>query len=369
MPADEEEERVDAEVADATDAMSIDATSAAKKKKNKKKKKAGGAEAEGAEEAGTEEAATPSAAADDKADGAEADGADGEGGGEMSAAKKKREKKKASDARKKEAAALAAAEGGDVVGAAEEAIDETPWDSVIRGIGRWGLYPPCEKGGRQQTAGCTVPVLEQFPSGSPPVNETVAYIYDANNARARMKPEELRERERLHSISYDEVRVAAECHRQVRKHMQSVIRPGILMEDMCNQLENLNRKLVQENGLKAGIAFPTGCSLNHVAAHWTPNSGDKTVLQYGDVCKIDFGTHVNGRIIDSAWTVHFDPKFDPLADAVKEATNCGIAAAGIDVRLCDIGAYVTHGSNPRRADPRLADPRRADPRQVCCTHT
>ena len=50
---------------------------------------------------------------------------------------------------------------------------------------------------------------------------------------------------------------------------------------------------MQENGLKAGIAFPTGCSLNHVAAHWTPNSGDKTVLQYDDVCKIDFGTHVD----------------------------------------------------------------------------
>ena len=110
---------------------------------------------------------------------------------------------------------------------------------------------------------------------------------------------------------YQEVRTAAECHRQVRKHMQSVIKPGMLMTDMCEQLENLNRTLVQENGLKAGIAFPTGCSLNHVAAHWTPNSGDKTVLQYGDVCKIDFGTHVNGRIIDSAWTVHFDPQVRP----------------------------------------------------------
>ena len=64
------------------------------------------------------------------------------------------------------------------------------------------------------------------------------------------------------------------------------------------------------------------------------------MLQHGDVCKIDFGTHVNGRIIDSAWTVHFDPTFDPLAAAVKEATNTGIAAAGIDARLCDIGAAV-----------------------------
>ncbi|EOD16689.1 hypothetical protein EMIHUDRAFT_459102 [Emiliania huxleyi CCMP1516] len=105
------------------------------------------------------------------------------------------------------------------------------------------------------------------------------------------------------------------------------------MTDICETLENMNRAL-------AGIAFPTGCSINHVAAHWTPNSGDKTVLQHGDVCKIDFGTHVNGRIIDSAWTVHFDPTFDPLAAAVKEATNTGIAAAGIDARLCDIGAAV-----------------------------
>ena len=110
------------------------------------------------------------------------------------------------------------------------------------------------------------------------------------------------------------------------------------MTDICEQLENLNRTLVQENGLKAGIAFPTGCSINHVAAHWTPNSGDKTVLQYGDVVKFDFGTHVNGRIIDSAWTVHFDPQFDLLAEAVRESTRAGVEAAGIDVRLCDIGA-------------------------------
>ena len=46
-----------------------------------------------------------------------------------------------------------------------------------------------------------------------------------------------------------------------------------------------------------GLAFPTGCSLNHVAAHYTPNAGDETVLQYDDVCKIDFGTHINGKSI------------------------------------------------------------------------
>lgn len=55
------------------------------------------------------------------------------------------------------------------------------------------------------------------------------------------------------------------------------------------------RKLINENGLEAGLAFPTGCSINNCAAHYTPNAGDPTVLQYDDVCKIDFGTHINGK--------------------------------------------------------------------------
>ena len=33
-----------------------------------------------------------------------------------------------------------------------------------------------------------------------------------------------------------------------------------------------------------------------VAAHWTPNAGDKTVLQYDDVMKLDFGTHIDGPL-------------------------------------------------------------------------
>lgn len=92
--------------------------------------------------------------------------------------------------------------------------------------------------------------------------------------------------------------------------------------------------------MKSGIAFPTGCSLNNVAAHYTPNPGDNTVLGYDDVCKIDFGTHINGRIIDTAFTVAFNPTYDKLLEAVKDATNTGIKAAGIDVRLGEIGGLI-----------------------------
>lgn len=140
----------------------------------------------------------------------------------------------------------------------------------------------------------------------------------------------------------NDLRLAAETHRQVRKHALKYIKPGMYMTNLCEIIENATRALLDANnlGLKAGIAFPTGCSLNFCAAHWTPNAGDRTVLQASDICKIDIGTHVNGRIIDCAFTLSFDPKYDELKNAVKDATDAGIRTAGIDVRMCDIGEAI-----------------------------
>lgn len=59
-----------------------------------------------------------------------------------------------------------------------------------------------------------------------------------------------------------------------------------------------------------------------------------------DVMKIDFGTQIDGRIVDCAWTVAFNPRYDPLLEAVKASTETGIKTAGIDVRLCDIGEAI-----------------------------
>ncbi|EAY83984.1 hypothetical protein OsI_39210 [Oryza sativa Indica Group] len=194
-----------------------------------------------------------------------------------------------------------------------------------------------KKGPLQQTDPPSIPIDELFPSGDFPEGEIQQYKDDN---LWRTTSEEKRELERLQKPMYNAVRRAAEVHRQVRKHMRSILKPGMLMIDLCETLENMVRKLIKENGLQAGIAFPTGCSLNWVAAHWTPNSGDKTVLQYDDVMKLDFGTHIDGYIVDCAFTVAFNPMFDPLLQASKDATNTGVKEAGIDARLCDVGAAI-----------------------------
>ena len=49
-----------------------------------------------------------------------------------------------------------------------------------------------------------------------------------------------------------------------------------------------------------------------------------TVLKQEDVLKVDFGIHVKGRIVDSAFTLTWGHTYDKLLEAVQAATNTGV---------------------------------------------
>lgn len=76
--------------------------------------------------------------------------------------------------------------------------------------------------------------------------------------------------------TYTSIRRAAEVHRQVRAHTRRTIRPGMSMTEICENIEDGTRALVEEDGFEAGIGFPTGVNLNECAAHFSPNANDKT---------------------------------------------------------------------------------------------
>ena len=127
-----------------------------------------------------------------------------------------------------------------------------------------------------------------------------------------------------------EYRHGAEVHRQVRQWAQKNIKPGQSLTQVAEGIEDSVRALTGHSGLeegdniKGGMGFPTGLSINHCAAHYTPNAGNNTILQQDDVMKVDFGVHFNGRIVDSAFTMTFNPVYDNLLAAVKDATNTGV---------------------------------------------
>ncbi|KAI5778228.1 methionine aminopeptidase 2-like protein [Geopyxis carbonaria] len=198
-------------------------------------------------------------------------------------------------------------------------------------------------GATQQTSPPRVPLDQLFPSQNFPVGEECDYR-DENLYRTT--DEEKRALDRMNNDYLTEYRKGAEVHRQVRQWAQGWIKPGMSLTEIAEGIEDSVRALTGHDGLSegdsliGGMGFPTGLSINNCAAHYTPNAGNKMILQQGDVMKVDFGVHVNGRIVDSAFTVAFDPVYDPLLAAVKDATYTGIKEAGIDVRMSDIGAAI-----------------------------
>lgn len=185
-----------------------------------------------------------------------------------------------------------------------------------------------------------------FPNGSYPKGEEVEYTGEENLKRTT--DAEVRERERLlmNDDFLRDYRHGAETHRQVRQWAQKWIQPGMGLTEIANGIEDSVRALVGHSGLEegdaivAGMGFPTGLNLNDVAAHYSPNAINNKVFGQDDVMKIDIGVHVNGRIVDSAFTMAFDHKYDNLLEAVKAATNTGVKEAGIDARLGEIGGAI-----------------------------
>lgn len=136
----------------------------------------------------------------------------------------------------------------------------------------------------------------------------------------------------------ESLKLAGIIHKKVRKHLQKKIKPGIKLTEITEIIETKTIELSDQNKtINKGIGFPASLSLNNCAAHFHPLSNDNISFNKDDVLKIDFGTEVNGWIIDSAFSVCFDRKYDNLLLASKEATYYGIKNAAVDVRLDEWG--------------------------------
>jgi methionyl aminopeptidase len=152
-----------------------------------------------------------------------------------------------------------------------------------------------------------------------------------NENAYRTTSEEKRHLDRLNDDFIREYRQGAVVHRQVRAWARKeLIKPGASLTEIAEGIEDAVRHLTGHMGLeegdsiKGGVGFPTGLSRNNCAAHYTPNAGNKMTLHEDDVLKVDIGVHINGRIVDSAFTWTANPRYDNLLTAVREATNTGV---------------------------------------------
>jgi methionyl aminopeptidase len=137
---------------------------------------------------------------------------------------------------------------------------------------------------------------------------------------------------------------AGEIHKKVQEYTKTFLRSNVLLWDVTKNIEDKILELTDfdsKTPLRAGIAFPTGVSVNSCAAHWTPNPQDKTqTFTNNDIIKVDFGVHLNGHIVDGAFSYTENPELQPLIDCSVEATETGIRESGVDAVLGDIGASI-----------------------------
>ena len=142
----------------------------------------------------------------------------------------------------------------------------------------------------RQTRPCTIPVRDLYPNRNWPAGEIMDHPGNFNTYRTSSA--EKKAQDALTEDMIQELREAAEVHRQVRIEFQNWVRPGLTMIELAQRIEQGTSSLLQKDGLNRGWGFPTGLSCNHIAAHYTPNYGDKNVLKYGDIMKVDFGNTI-----------------------------------------------------------------------------
>ena len=136
---------------------------------------------------------------------------------------------------------------------------------------------------------------------------------------------------------------AGKIHEDVNNYIRTILKPNIDLLTLANNIENKIKNLTnynQNEPLDYGIAFPTGLSINNCVAHWTPKINNKKILLENDVIKIDYGIHIEGSIIDSAFTHTFNSKYDKLLESSKTSTDIAIKLCRPDMLLSEIGKEI-----------------------------
>ncbi|HEY3094764.1 MAG TPA: type II methionyl aminopeptidase [Nitrososphaera sp.] len=125
-------------------------------------------------------------------------------------------------------------------------------------------------------------------------------------------------------------RIAAGARESARKKYHV----GSTLFEICESVE------AQIRSMNGQPAFPVNTSLNQIAAHYTAEPNDATVVTEGDVLKIDIGVHIDGYIADTAVTVCYDPRYEALVKAAETALGEAVRMTRANTKASDIGRVI-----------------------------
>ena len=134
------------------------------------------------------------------------------------------------------------------------------------------------------------------------------------------KSKEELEREEEEKQKIESLKKAGKIAQDVKKYIKPKIKVGANVYKLISETE---AKIEELEGL---CAFPVNLCLNNIAAHYTsPIKDDGTEIKEGDLVKIDLGVHIEGYIVDTAFSVSFNE--DESLENIIQATEVALDAA------------------------------------------
>lgn len=127
---------------------------------------------------------------------------------------------------------------------------------------------------------------------------------------------------------------AGDIAKRVKKEARQQVKAGVKLVDLCEEIEDRIRQL---GGLPA---FPCNIGLDEVAAHFTPPPGFEGEIPQGSLVKIDLGVHIDGCIVDTAFTIPLSQSDRPMVEAVEKSLEKASSILRNGVKISQIGEAV-----------------------------
>ena len=146
-----------------------------------------------------------------------------------------------------------------------------------------------------------------------------------NKTGKEKSKEELEKEEEEKKLKLDSLEKAGKIAQDVKAYIKPKIEVGLKVLDLVNDTES---KILELGG---ECAFPVNVSINNIAAHYTsPIKEDNLTINELDLVKVDLGVHVEGFIVDTAFSVNFND--DQTLENIVQATEVAVEAAKMMVK-------------------------------------
>ncbi|MHA2288490.1 MAG: type II methionyl aminopeptidase [Promethearchaeota archaeon] len=146
-----------------------------------------------------------------------------------------------------------------------------------------------------------------------------------NQSAVKIKQEEAEEDEEEKKNEIESLTKAGKIAKEMKTYLKPKIKVGA---NIFNLVEEAEAKIIELGG---NWAFPINVSINNIAAHYTsPIKDDGLTIKDGDVVKIDLGVHIEGYIVDTAFTASFND--DEALENIIQATEVALEAVKMMIK-------------------------------------